>query len=379
MKKKVLIFLLIIFLTGCNYKRVELTGKKNEDPNSYTVEVYSEVKISTLVGKEVINDNYLDTSDIKEYNITYTTKDGKTKIVTIKVKDTTPPKVMLIKNYKHIIGTKFTIKNDVLCVDNYDKNPNCEVIGDYNLNKLGTYPVTYRATDSSGNKFESDFNITVIEKPKDKNNLMSYEEVKSIVKNEKGKLLIDVSNWEKTIDWKKVKEAGVEYAFIRLGTHKYNTKELYIDAQFERNYKEATKYGIKLGVYFYTYAQSKEEIITHANYVLSKLKGKNIPLGVALDWECWDLLNGFNISVKDLNDIAKTFLNIMKDNGYKPVLYSSKAYLESVWDIDDAYIWMAHYTNKSNYEGKRYIWQFSPYGIVPGIKEDVDVNVYYGD
>ena len=379
MKKVVLIIIFIILLTGCSYKSVQITGKPIDDPNSYTVEVYDKILISTLVGKEVINDNYLDTDDIKEYDITYTTKEGKTKEVAIKVRDTTPPKVMLIKNYNHIIGTNFTIKQDVVCVDNYDKNPNCEVIGNYDLNTLGTYPVVYRAIDSSGNKFESSFNINVIERPKDKNNLMSFEEVKEIVKQEGGKLLIDVSNWEKNIDWKKVKASGVDYAFLRLGTHKYNTDQLYIDVQFEKYYKEATKNGIKLGVYFYTYAKSKEEIITHANYVMSKLKGKNIPLGVALDWECWDLLNSYNITTKDLNDMARAFLKVVKDNGYKPVIYSSKNYLENVWDIDDAYIWMAHYTKKSNYEGKRYIWQFSPYGIIPGIKEDVDVNVYYGD
>jgi len=376
-KRLVLLLIFILFLTGCEYKRVVIPGKK--DQNSYTVEVYEKILISTLVDKEVIDDNYLDTSDIKDYNISYTTKDKKTHQVSIKVRDTTPPKVMLIKNYNHIIGTNFTIKKDIVCVDNYDKNPNCEVIGDYDLNKLGTYPVVYKATDSSGNKFESKFNINVVEKPISKTNLMSFEDVKKIVAQENGKLLIDVSNWEKNIDWKKVKASGIEYAFLRLGTHKYNTNDLYIDATFEKYYKEATKYGIKLGVYFYTYAKDKDEIVRHANYVISKLKGKNVPLGVALDWECWDLFNDYHITSKDLNDMANAFLKVIKDNGYKPVIYSSKNYLENVWDVDDAYIWMAHYTNKSNYAGKRYIWQFSPYGIIPGIKEDVDVNVYYGD
>ena len=376
-KRLVLLLIFILFLTGCEYKRVVIPGKK--DQNSYTVEVYEKILISTLVNKEVIDDNYLDTSDIKDYNISYTTKDKKTHQVSIKVRDTTPPKVMLIKNYNHIIGTNFTIKKDIVCVDNYDKNPNCEVIGDYDLNKLGTYPAVYKATDSSGNKFESNFNINVVEKPISKTNLMSFEDVKKIVAQENGKLLIDVSNWEKNIDWKKVKASGIEYAFLRLGTHKYNTNDLYIDATFEKYYKEATKYGIKLGVYFYTYAKDKDEIVRHANYVISKLKGKNVPLGVALDWECWDLFNDYHITSKDLNDMANAFLKVIKDNGYKPVIYSSKNYLENVWVVDDAYIWMAHYTNKSNYAGKRYIWQFSPYGIIPGIKEDVDVNVYYGD
>ena len=376
MKRILLLIIFILLLTGCNYRMVGITSKSGK--SEYTVEVYKKLKISEVVEEEVTEDDYLDTSDIKDYTITYTNKSDKTRTVIIKVRDTTPPTVMLPNNYNHIKGTNFTIKSDIMCADNYDKTPKCEVIGTYDLNTLGTYPVTYRAEDSSGNVFERKFNINVVEKPKDDNSLMSFEEVKKIVNENEGKLLIDVSKHEGNINWKKVKDSGVDYAFIRLGTQRYSTNELLIDQYFEKNYKEATKYGIKLGVYFFTYAKDKEEILKHADFVLEKIKGKKFELGVALDWECWELFNSFSISKHDLNEMGEAFLNKIKESGYKPILYSSKNYLENVWDID-VDVWVAHYNKKTNYTKNKLIWQFAPNGVIPGISSDVDVNVYYGD
>ena len=60
---------------------------------------------------------------------------------------------------------------------------------------------------------------------------------------------IDVSRWQGTIDWEKVKADGVEFAMLRAGYGQGN-----IDAQFERNAGECTRLGIPFGVYWFSYA-----------------------------------------------------------------------------------------------------------------------------
>ena len=357
----------IIYLLKSNYITKSPT---------YDLEVYSKTKLYDLV-KDADENMEIDTSKLGKYNLDYESN-GETKRIYINVVDTTPPTVMLYNNYNHIIGTNFTIYSDTVCVDNYDKKPKCEVIGDYDLNTLGSYKVKFRASDSSNNVYERSFNLNVVEKTTPEKVYMSFEEVKERVNKEGGKLLIDVSKWEPNIDWKKVKESGIDYAFIRVGTEKYSTGELIEDPYFEKFYKEATNNGIKVGVYFFTYAKDKETILKHADFVLEHIKGKDIELGVALDWECWDLFNDMSISIHDLNDLAQAFIDKIEANGYKTLLYSSKNYLETVWKVDTD-IWLAHYTKETNYKKDKLIWQFSANGIIPGIKQDVDVNVYYGN
>ena len=54
----------------------------------------------------------------------------------------------------------------ILCADNYDKNPECKIEGDYDLNKTGNYRLTYVATDSSNNTQKVDFTLYVYEPKK---------------------------------------------------------------------------------------------------------------------------------------------------------------------------------------------------------------------
>ena len=67
----------------------------------------------------------------------------------------------------------------------------------------------------------------------------------------------------------------------------------------------------------------------------------------------------------------------MEKAGYKGMLYSSKYYLENVW-FDHKYpVWLAHYTNKTNYQGEYQVWQMCNNCIIPGINGDVDINIMY--
>ena len=100
-----------------------------------------------------------------------------------------------------------------------------------------------------------------------------------------GRRGIDVSKWNKTIDWEKVKEAGVEFAIIRCGYRGASTGALVLDPMFQENIKGAAAAGIPVGVYFFTQAVTEVEAIEEASMVISLIKDYDVDYPVFLDSE----------------------------------------------------------------------------------------------
>ena len=57
--------------------------------------------------------------------------------------------------------------------------------------------------------------------------------------------------------------------------------------------------------------------------------------------------------------------------------YSSKYFLEYIWDIDEYPVWLAHYIDQTNYKGEYVMWQLCDNGKIDGIKGNVDIDVLY--
>lgn len=373
MKSKYIIILIaILFLTSCNSTNEEkLNGEAK-------VEVYSNHLLSEF-DEDVKDDYYIDTSEIKEYEIKYKTNNDKLKKVAVKVADTTPPYIGIGNKYTYIIGEKFTLLDSTFCGDNYDKNIDCTLIGEYDLNKEGTYNLKIKGEDKSGNIKEKDFTLYVMNKRKteSKKEKLSLDEINK--RNiDDAELLIDVSKWQGEIDFEKVKKAGINYVILRLGTQKGIGLESKIDEKFEKNYEKATKAGLKVGVYYFSYAKNVKEARKQAEFVIETLKDKKIDLPVAFDWECWEYFNRMDISIQDLNELADIFLKTVEESGRNVMLYGSKNYLENVWNLNYD-IWLAHYTENTNYSGEKTIWQFANNALIPGIDGNVDINFYYGN
>ena len=352
------------------------------------LEVYDYYNLSDILhlddGLELINDYKINARELgkQELEVQYfdEDKDKRKGYVEINVVDSTPPYVGIGNHYTHYLGTNFTFYTDILCADNFDRNIKCEIIGDYDETVIGETNLKVVAKDSSNNVTEKDFLLKVVEKPKasDNSNAVSYEEIMSRLPSN-ASLMIDVSKWDKEINWKKVKEAGVEYAMIRLGTQKSLDAESVMDDYFVKHITNAQANGIKVGVYYFSYANDVEDAKEQAEWVLDKIKDYNIDLPICFDWESWKYFSEFDISMHDLNELARTFLSTIEDNGYKAINYGSKSYLENVWDIDEYATWLAHYTINTNYHRDYLMWQFTDEGEIPGIKGTVDVNFYYNE
>ena len=358
-----------------------------------TIEFADKKKVSdfiTSINGTIVNDYEIDTTTLGTQNVAFDFKnDDNIKVsysYNVEVVDKTAPVIWLSGSYTLTKGQDIDIAKKVLCGDNADNSPNCYIEGEYDYNKVGTYPLIFKAEDASGNKTEQKFNLNVVE-PKKNNNTNnntepSYTNFSDIVKNyktEKTRIGIDVSSWQGEIDFDAIKNAGVEFIIIRVGGTRGREGEYFVDNTFIRNITEANKRNIDVGIYFYSYANSNEKAREEAEWVIEQLKDYQINLPIAYDWENWSTFNEYNLSFFGLTNMAETFLDTLKDAGYEGLLYSSKNFLERLWFPTKYDTWLAHYTDTTNYKGEYKYWQLCSDGKIDGIKGSVDIDIMYLD
>jgi glycoside hydrolase family 25 len=343
--------------------------------------------IESINGK-IVDDYYLNTDSLgkKKIDFEYINDDGiKIKYnYEINVVDREAPLIWLGKSYNVTRGSEDNLIDKIMCGDNYDNNPECVIEGDYNLDNVGSYNLVFKATDSSGNVSKKKFilNVNEASSKKESNGVKSVTEFSDVIKNYKNdntQIGIDVSKWQGDIDFSKLKSAGVEFVIIRIGSSTGINGENFIDSKFIQNIKNANSVGIPVGVYFYSYANSVDRAISDAKWIIENIKDYKVELPIAFDWENWGSFNTYELSFFGLTNMAKRFMDTVKDAGYDAMLYSSKTYLENIWMSVDYPVWLAHYTKNTNYAGDYSYWQICSNGRVDGINGDVDIDIRYID
>lgn len=190
---------------------------------------------------------------------------------------------------------------------------------------------------------------------------------------------IDVSEYQGQIDWRKVKAAGIDFAFIRLGGRGYQSGEIYDDAYFSVNFLNAKRAGIKVGVYFFSMAINVKEAIDEAYYVRNKLRGRSLDLPIAFDFE--DVKGPQRtqfLKKEERNAIANAFLSKIEDFGYQGILYANPNWLKNKYDCHYVLhnnLWLAHYAELPSLDYRFQFWQYTSKGRVPGIEGPVDLNL----
>lgn len=189
---------------------------------------------------------------------------------------------------------------------------------------------------------------------------------------------IDVSTWNKKIDWKSVKKAGINFAMIRT-SFGWSDRTRFTDAQLRNNIKGAKAVGINIGAYHYSYATNTKEATWEADFFISCLKGTKWEYPVCLDIE--DPIQE-RLSNRQRTDIAITFLNRVKKAGYYTGFYTNLDWALNKLDMNKLnkhILWMAHWNDKCGYTKNYGIWQYSNVGRIPGIITNVDLNYSYKD
>lgn len=187
---------------------------------------------------------------------------------------------------------------------------------------------------------------------------------------------IDVSEWQGNIDFKKVKEDGIQIVYIRAGQG-----FSYEDSKFERNYKEAKKQGLKIGAYHYVTARNEEEAKQQATFFVSLVSNKKIDAKLAMDFEYFP-----DLSKSEINKISLAFIKEVEKLSGKDVIVYSDAYNANntfEGEITNYPLWIAQYGveepqnngNWSYWEG----FQYTDRGRVSGISGNVDKDKYTKD
>ncbi len=184
---------------------------------------------------------------------------------------------------------------------------------------------------------------------------------------------IDVSEWQDNIDFNKVKQDGYNYVILRAGYGNLTSQK---DAKFDQNYNRAKAAGLKVGVYWFSYADSPADAKREADACLYCIRGKSFDLPVYYDMEYeWAIKN---LSDNEYTNMAINFCNKIKDAGYKPGVYASASIFchKLIFDKVKVYsIWNAEWNDK--YTVSCDIWQYSDSGRVNGINGNVDMDRIY--
>lgn len=194
---------------------------------------------------------------------------------------------------------------------------------------------------------------------------------------------IDVSKWNKEIDWEKVKAAGVDFAIIRCGYRGSKTGSLVEDPYFIKNIEGAQTAGIKVGVYFFTQATTEIEAVEEASMVLMLCKGYKLALPVFIDTEgAGGDGRADGLSVESRTAVCEAFCRTVENAGFNAGVYASKNWFENNLNtehISDYTIWLAQYSRRATYEGDYDLWQYTSAGTIDGIGTRVDLNLCYQD
>ena len=190
---------------------------------------------------------------------------------------------------------------------------------------------------------------------------------------------IDVSSYQGTPDWQKVKAAGVNVAILRI--HQKNGP----DRSFEHNYRGCKSNSILIGGYKYSYALTPDQATEEAEDVIEVLNGRGLdfPVFYDLEWKNQRMLGSAAVE-----EIALAFLDRIKKAGYKVGIYCNKDWYSNVLTakLRSYDCWLASYPAKDSGVLQERLrpsegigWQYSEKGNVPGITGNVDMNVFYTD
>lgn len=191
---------------------------------------------------------------------------------------------------------------------------------------------------------------------------------------------IDVSVHNGKIDWKKVKSDGIEFAMIRAG---YGNVPSQKDKRFEENYSGATAAGVKVGVYWFSYAYNTKMAEEEAEVCLSILDGRTLDMPIAFDFEYdsvrYAAKKGITVTSKLATEIAAAFTEKIRASGYDSMIYTNYDYISRYYDLtklSDSYLWLAVWSDNRPKRAHS-MWQYSAKGYVNGISGNVDMNYCY--
>lgn len=265
--------------------------------------------------------------------------------------------------------------------------------GDTTLTLLETLYPDKIVTADQGRYFFFDINDSLEKRTFDVENLVypvlnedtnKYEGEAELVEGGEvtSKKGIDVSKFQGKIDWRKVANDGVDFAYIRLGYRGYESGKIVTDETYEYNIENCNAAGLDTGVYFFTEAISEREAIEEADYVLENIREYQVDLPIVIDVEESASSNSRtkNLTQEERTAIVLAFCNRIKDAGHEVMIYGNMKSMLIMMDFEqlEGYDkWFAYYKYPLRFPYKIRMWQYTANGKVNGISGGVDMNIAF--
>ncbi len=191
---------------------------------------------------------------------------------------------------------------------------------------------------------------------------------------------IDVSAFQDEIDWEKVKQSGIDFAYIRAGYRGYDKGHIKVDPRYEYNIEQAKKAGLDVGIYFFSQAITAEEAREEAEYMI-RIQGKydlRFPIVFDMEHNSTGIDRIGHLSREEKTEFALTFCRHVQKAGYIPMIYASSGLFDTEFDLKyfaDMHLWVAEYGSYPSFPYEFSMWQYSCTGKVDGISGNVDLDL----
>ena len=189
---------------------------------------------------------------------------------------------------------------------------------------------------------------------------------------------IDISSYQGKIDWLKVKDEGIDFVLIRAGWGSENT-----DPRFKKNIEDALNVNLNVGVYWYLYGKTENDMIANAekcDSIIAPYK-QAIRMNVWADWQ-YDsdtYAKSKRLAKQDRTDLVKKFCDVLTERGYNVGIFADELYIDKKFgDISNYPLWYSHCATSVG-KRKPLIWQKSFSGKINGIVPKVNINEYLGE
>lgn len=198
----------------------------------------------------------------------------------------------------------------------------------------------------------------------------------------------DLSVHNGAVNIKQIRDAGFPLVGLRAGYGKNN-----VDQKYVVNAEACHNLDVSPLIYWFSYALSAEMAAKEAEYAVAQA-GKywsRCPIAYDLEYDTvrYARTKGVSIDKQLATDMAIAFLQVVKDAGYIPVIYTNEDYMRNYFDLSaiiaavgQVYIWYARY-GLSSLPANRVeiadIWQYTSSGSIPGVSGKVDLNLVYAD
>ena len=186
---------------------------------------------------------------------------------------------------------------------------------------------------------------------------------------------VDISEFQQNIDFNKMKNDGIKAVIIRAG---YGRETSQKDTMFESHYRNAKEAGLKIGAYWYSYADSVDDAEKEAKACLECVENKYFDMPIYYDLEDYSMVK---LGKTKLTAIAERFCETIKKSNYRAGIYANLNWFNNCLDYDELKrkysIWLAQYNsvNELNCD----IWQNSSTGRVSGYGKNIDTNIIFNE